>query len=79
MLTDMECAILVEVLHVYLESINKKRSVTQKVTLLFLFISLNGYLSYLTSSKLTTTDYQPFINLVVQIRNAISILDIIPK
>ncbi len=58
MLTDMECAILVEVLHVYLESINKKRSVTQKVTLLFLFISLNGYLSYLTSSKLTTTDYQ---------------------
>ena len=24
MLTDMECAILVEVLHVYLESINKK-------------------------------------------------------
>lgn len=58
MLTDMECAILVEVLHVYLESINKKRSVTQKVTLLFLFISLNGYLSYLTSSNLTTTDNQ---------------------
>ena len=52
MLTDMECAILVEVLHVYLESINKKRSVTQKVTLLFLFISLNGYLSYLTSSNI---------------------------
>lgn len=58
MLTDMECAILVEVLHVYLESINKKRSVTQKVTLLFLFISLNGYLSYFTSSKTTPIDYQ---------------------
>ena len=79
MLTDMECAILVEILHVYLESINKKRSVTQKVTLLFLFISLNGYLSYFTSSKLTTTDYQQLMKFVVQIRNVISILDIIPK
>lgn len=76
MLTDMECAILVEVLHVYLESINKKRSVTQKVTLLFLFISLNGYLSYFTSSNLFHADNQRDIIFMVQIRNAISILNV---
>ena len=67
MLTDMECAILVEVLHVYLESINKKRSVTQKVTLLFLFVSLNGYLSYLTSSNIKYIDNQLVTVIKIQI------------
>ena len=46
---------------------------------LIVFCYVFTYASHLTSSKLTTTENQPFINFVVQIRNAISILDIIPK
>lgn len=44
-----------------------------------LYIDYYRCYSYFTSSKLTTTDYQQLMKFVVQIRNVISILDIIPK
>ena len=35
--------------------------------------------AYFTSSKLVTTDYQRLTEALVQIRNAISILDVVPS
>ena len=44
---------------------------------LIVFCYAFTYASHLTSSKLTTTENQQLMKFVVQIRNAISILDVI--
>lgn len=44
---------------------------------IYLFVISDSYLSYFTSSKLATTDYQRLTEALVQIRNAISILNVI--
>lgn len=46
---------------------------------IYLFVISDSYLSYFTSSKLVTTDYQRLTEALVQIRNAISILDVVPQ
>lgn len=48
-----------------------------KVMRIYLFVISDSYLSYFTSSKLATTDYQRLTEPLVQIRNAISILNVI--
>ena len=44
---------------------------------IYLFVISDSYLSYFTSSKLATTDYQRLTEALVEIRNAISILNVI--
>ena len=48
-------------------------------TLLLIVYYVSTFRHYFTSSKLATTDYQRLTEALVQIRNAISILDVVPS
>ncbi len=48
-------------------------------TLLLIVYYVFTFRHYFTSSKLVTTDYQRLTEALVQIRNAISILDVVPS
>ena len=60
----------------YYTSVENKKEVQFKIAPLVIFCNS---VIYFTSSNLTCVDNQRFTKVLVQIRNAISILDVVPQ